>query len=207
MKVLLVNGSPRAAGCTDYALREAERTLRAEGLDTGYFHIGTKPLRGCAACGQCRKGGGCVFGDDAVKPLQDMAAGSDAFIFGSPVYYASANGALIALMDRAFYSGSRHFAYKPAASLVSARRAGTTSAIDQINKYFSISNMPIVSSQYWPMVHGATPEDVARDEEGLQTVRLLARNMAWLLKCLEAGRKAGIGAPEPEKRLWTNFIR
>lgn len=207
MKVLLVNGSPHHNGCTYTALCEVEKTLREEGLETGIVHIGTNPIRGCTACGHCRnEPGRCVFDDDIVNRVMEKAEKADAYVFGSPVYYASCNGAMIALMDRMFYAGNC-FAHKPGACVVSARRAGTTAALDQMLKYLTICHMMVVGSQYWPMVHGNNPEEVLQDQEGLQTMRALGRNMAWLLKCIEAGRQAGVPLPEQEKRLRTNFVR
>jgi len=207
MKVLLINGSPHPNGCTYTALREAAGALESEGIETEIFRIGNKPIRGCIACGGCGSTGVCVFNDEAVEAAEKIAA-ADGLIVGSPVYYAGANGSLLALLDRVFYFAGSRFAGKPAAAVVSARRAGTTSALDQINKYFGISRMPVVSSQYWNMVHGSTPDEVRRDAEGLQIMRTLGRNMAWLIKSIEAGKKAGILPPEPEPRHeWTNFIR
>jgi multimeric flavodoxin WrbA len=207
MKVLLINGSPHARGCTYTALAEAEKALKEEGIETEIVSIGTAPIRGCIACGKCRQlENRCVFDDDIVNRIIKKAEDADGFIFGSPVYYASANGAMTALMDRLFYAG-KVFAHKPGACVVSARRAGTTAALDQLNKYLMISGMPVVSSQYWNMVHGNTPEEVAQDLEGLQIMRTLGRNMAWLLKSIEAGRQAGIEPPVPEAFERTNFIR
>lgn len=208
MKVLLINGSPNENGCTYTALSEAAGALEQEGIETEIFQMGKQPVRGCIGCGGCaRKGEGrCVFDDDAVNRALEKAETADGYIIGSPVYFASANGSLIALLDRMFYAG-KCFAYKPAAAVVSARRAGTTASIDEINKYFSIRNMPVVSSKYWTMVHGNTPEEVRQDLEGMQNMRVLGRNMAWLLKCLEAGKQAGIAIPEAEAPVKTNFIR
>jgi multimeric flavodoxin WrbA len=208
MKVLLINGSPREKGCTFTALSEVEKVLNEEGIETETLHIGKKPVQGCTACGKCSAASGkCVF-DDIVNVISEKAKNTDAFIFGSPVYYASANGSLTALMDRLFFSGGKNFYLKPAAAVVSARRAGTTAALDQLNKYFAINGMPQIPSQYWNMVHGANPEDVAKDLEGLQTMRSLARNAAWLLKSIEAGKKYGVPLPKPEEiRHRTNFIR
>ena len=207
MKVMLVNGSPHKNGCTYTALCEVEKTLKEEGIDTEIFWVGAKPIGGCMGCGSCGKLGKCVF-DDVVNEFVEKAKEADGFIFGSPVHYAAASGALTSFMDRAFYSGKRAFAHKPAAAVVSARRGGNTATYDQINKYFGISEMPIVSSKYWNMVHGNTPEQVMQDEEGLQTMRVLGRNMAYLLKCLECGRKNGIELPKQEaERKVTNFIR
>lgn len=207
MKVLLINGSPNEAGCTYTALSEVAGALEKEGIETEIFQLGKQPIRGCTACGGCtRNHNKCVFDDDKVNLALECAETADAFVVGSPVYFASANGGLISLLDRMFYAG-KCFAYKPAAAVVSARRAGTTASIDEINKYFSIRNMPIVSSKYWTMVHGNSPEEVRQDLEGLQNMRILGKNMAWLLKCLEAGQKAGISIPEAETPMKTNFIR
>ncbi len=206
MKVILVNGSPRGNGCTYTALAEAARTLNENGIDTEIFNVGAKPIIGCTGCGACAGKGKCAFGG-TVNDFIEKAADADGFIFGSPVHYAAASGALTSFLDRAFYAGGNVLRGKPAASVVSCRRGGASAAFDQINKYMTISSMPIVSSQYWNQVHGNTPEEVMKDEEGMQTVRTLARNMAWLLKCIDAGKKAGIERPEPEKPLKTNFIR
>ena len=210
MKVLLVNGSPHPHGCTYTALQEVEGALNAEGIETEIFHIGAKPLSGCTACGECAKLGRCVF-DDRVNEFAAIAKEADGFVFGSPVHYASAGGAMTSFMDRLFYSDlcsrSRTFHLKPAAAVVSARRAGTTATLDQLNKYFMISEMPVISSRYWNMVHGSTPEQVREDLEGLQIMRVLGRNMAWHLKCKEAGMKAGVPLPENENRIFTNFVR
>lgn len=208
MKVLLINGSPNENGCTYTALCEAAGALEQEGMETEIFQMGRQPVRGCIGCGGCaRKGDGrCVFGDDAVNRALEKAETADGYIIGSPVYFASANGSLIAMLDRMFYAG-KCFSYKPAAAVVSARRAGTTASLDEISKYFSIRNMPVVSSKYWTMVHGNTPEEVRQDLEGMQNMRVLGRNMAWLLKCLEAGKQAGISVPEQETPVKTNFIR
>jgi multimeric flavodoxin WrbA len=210
MKVLLVNGSPHKKGCTFTALTEVAKTLKNELIDTEIFWVGTKPLVGCTACMKCAGIGKCAF-DDKVNEFLDIAPDADGFIFGSPVHYAAASGAITSFMDRVFYSdmmgGKQSFYLKPAAAVLSARRAGTTAAFDQLNKYFTISQMPIISSRYWNMVHGAQPEDVKKDLEGLQTMRMLARNMVWFLMCKEAGAKAGISLPEKEEPIFTNFIR
>ncbi|WP_036876298.1 flavodoxin family protein [Xylanibacter oryzae] len=210
MKVLLVNGSPRKNGCTYTALSEVANTLNEEGIDTEIFYIGTKPIAGCLGCGKCGELKKCIL-DDKVNECLDKLASADGFIFGSPVYYASANGSLISLMDRLFTAGLRRgkesFYLKPAAAVTSARRAGTTSTIDEINKYFSLAQMPIVSSQYWNMVHGNTPEEVKQDIEGMQIMRTLGRNMAFMLKCKDVAIKAGIEMPKTEEPLKTNFIR
>ncbi len=211
MKVILVNGGPHKEGCTYTALSEVAKTLNEEGIETEIFWVGNKPIAGCIACKSCAQNGKCVF-DDVVNEFVEKAKDVDGFIFGSPVHYAGATGAITSFMDRVFYSASQagkadRFLFKPAATVISARRAGTTATYDQLNKYFTISQMPIVSSNYWNQVHGNTPEEVMQDEEGLQTMRTLAENMAWLIKCIEAGRRAGIELPEYEKRIGTNFIR
>ena len=208
MKVLLINGSPRGEGCTYPALQEAACTLEECGIETEIVSVGNKPVRGCIGCGTCsRKGNGrCVFNDDAVNEILAKAEEADGYIFGSPVHFASASGAITSLMDRMFYAG-KCFAHKPAAAIVSCRRGGATASFDQLNKYFTIRNMPVVSSNYWNMVHGNTPDEVRQDEEGMQTVRILARNMAWLLKCIEAGKAAGIEVPAIEPKISTNYIR
>ena len=210
MKVLLVNGSPHEKGCTYIALTEVAKTLNDESIGTEIFWIGIKPLAGCIACMKCRETGRCAFNDN-VNDFLDIAKDADGFIFGSPVHYAAASGAITSFMDCVFYAdllgGKQSFYLKPTAAVVSARRAGTTAALDQLNKYFSISEMPIISSRYWNMVHGAKPEDVRKDLEGLQIMRILARNMAWFLKCKEAGTKAGIKPPVREENIYTNFIR
>ncbi len=210
MKVLLVNGSPHAKGCTYTALEEVSKTLNADGIETEMFQIGTKPLSGCTACGSCRETGRCKI-PDRVNEFLDIAANADGFVFGSPVHFAAAGGAITSFMNRAFFAGMRSsgriFRLKPAAAVVSARRAGTTAAFDQLNKYFTISEMPVMSSKYWNNVHGFTPEDVKKDLEGLQVMRVLGRNMAWFLKCKKAGIKAGVPLPEREEPIATNFIR
>lgn len=207
MKVLLVNGSPHQEGCTYTALTIIEKELQAAGIETEIYWVGAKPISGCLGCGACvRNGGTCVI-DDSVNPFLENARTADGFIFGSPVHYAAASGALTSFMDRAFYGKTGIFQFKPAAAIVSCRRGGATAAFDQLNKYFTISSMPVVSSKYWNGVHGTCPEEVFQDAEGLQVMRELGRNMAWLLKCIEAGRAAGIEAPEKETPVKTNFIR
>lgn len=211
MKVLLINGSPHREGCTYTALGEATKTLREEGIETEILWIGNKPIGGCIACKSCVKTGQCVF-DDIVNEVRKKAYEADGFLFGTPVHYAAASGNMTAFMDRLFYSefcgnANKAFYMKPAACVLSARRAGTTAAFDQMNKYFTIQEMPIVSSRYWNMVHGAGPGEVLEDAEGLYTMRVLAKNMAYMLKCLEAGKKAGVQPPEKETPIFTNFIR
>ncbi len=207
MKVLLINGSPKADGCTYTALSEVARELEKQGIETEIFHIGNQPIRGCAACGSCSgaNAGRCTF-PDTVNTALEKAQEADGFVFGSPVHYASASGMITSFLDRFFYAGSC-FRNKPGAAVVSCRRGGATAALDQLNKYFTISCMPIVASQYWNMVHGNTPEEVKQDLEGMHTMRTLGRNMAWLLKCIEAGKSAGVSLPEEEPKLRTNFIR
>lgn len=207
MKVLLINGSPKSKGCTYTALAEIAKELEKENIETEIFHIGKEPIRGCIACNGCSKTDGkCVFNDDTVNLALEKAKEADGFIFGSPVHYASASGAITSFLDRFFYAGNS-FQYKPGAAIVSCRRGGATAAFEQLNKYFTISNMPIVSSQYWNMVHGNTPEEVKQDLEGMQTMRTLGKNMAWLLKSIQAGIGAGVKLPEKEPRIATNFIR
>lgn len=205
MKVLLVNGSSRNNGCTNAALTEVARALKEEGIETEMFFIGNEGLPDCIACGKCRETGHCVF-DDAVNEFVEKAKDADGFVFGSPVYYAHPSGRLLSFMDRAFYSGGRYFSFKPAAAVLSARRAGTTASFDVINKYFTICAMPIVSSTYWNHVYGGQPEDVAKDKEGLMTMYNIGKNMAWMLKCIELARETGLPHPE-NKKVLTNFIR
>ena len=205
MKVLLVNGSPNKKGCTNRALEEVAKTLEENGVEAEIFHIGNKSFGGCIACNHCKTNGECYM-NDIVNEFAKKAKEADGFIFGSPVYYASASGALTSFLDRLFYSSARYLQYKPGAVVCSARRAGTTATFDQLNKYFTINNMPVVSSQYWNMVHGHTQEEVEKDLEGLQTMRVLGRNMAWILKCIEIGKENNILRPEPEARIATNFI-
>ncbi len=213
MKVLMLNGSPHQAGCTNRALEEVAKTLAESGVESEVFWVGARPVGGCTACHACDKLGRCAFGEkDGVNEFLAKAADADGFVFGAPVHYGRAGASLLGFMDRVFYANGRAgqpdvFAYKPAAAVTSARRAGTTSALADIEKYFTISQMPIVSSRYWNMVHGQSAEQVERDEEGLWTMRQLGRNMAWLLRCVEAGRTAGVGLPEAEPGVWTNFVR
>ena len=207
MKVLLINGSPHARGCTYTALSEVASELINQGISTQIFHIGTDPIADCIACGACRKKGGRCFRNDVVNEVMSLAAQSDGIVLGSPVYYASISGQLSSFLDRLFFAGSALMANKPGAAVVSCRRGGASAAFDALNKYFTINNMPVVSSNYWNQVHGSNPAEVKQDEEGMQTMRQLGRNMAWLLKCIEAGKKAEVPMPETEERIWTNFIR
>lgn len=210
MKVILVNGSPHTEGCTQTALITVAEALQENGVETEIFQVGTKPLSGCIDCRKCMDLGKCVF-NDRVNEFLEIATTGDGFVFGSPVHYGASSGAMTSFMDRVFFSsfcsGNHWFRLKPGAIVVSARRAGTTAALDQLNKYLSWAQMPVVSSRYWNMVHGNTPEEVQQDREGIQIMRVLGRNMAWLLKNLEAGRQAGIELPEQEPRISTNFIR
>lgn len=207
MKVLLLNGSPHEKGCTFTALKEVAGELEKAGVETEIMHVGGGDVRGCMGCGGCGGLGRCVFDDKVNEAVEKMKI-CDGLVVGSPVHYASASGAITSFLDRFFYSGGQYAACKPGAAIVSARRAGTTASLDQLNKYFMISQMPVVSSQYWNMVHGSCPEDVYKDEEGMQIMRVLGRNMAWLLKSIEAGKSAGITYPEAEaEKKRTNFIR
>ncbi|MDR0993951.1 MAG: flavodoxin family protein [Verrucomicrobiota bacterium] len=206
MNVLLINGSPHPRGCTFTALSEIARTLTAEGVESEIFHIGNRPIRGCMACGKCKDTGLCVFTEDSVNEGIARFNAADGVVVGSPVYYAAPNGAVCAFLDRVFFLKAHPYALKPAASIVSCRRGGASAAFDRLNKYFTISQMPIVSSQYWNAVHGNTPEEVQKDLEGLQIMRTLARNMAWMLKCIEQA-KGHVPLPEREASIATNFIR
>lgn len=202
MRVLLVNGSPHAKGCVYTALMEIARTLETEGVEWELFHIGDGPVRGCTACGGCGKTGRCVFDDDPCNALIERMVAADGVIIGSPVYYSGPNGALCALLDRVFYAAQPELEYKPAAAIVSCRRGGASASFDRLNKYFTINKMPVVASQYWNSVHGRKPEDVLKDLEGLQTMRTLARSMAWALRGVQDRPR-----PEEEPRQVTNFIR
>lgn len=208
MKVLLINGSANVRGCTYTALNEIEKILNKEGIDTEIISLGNKPIRDCMGCKTCRNNGGkCIFEDDIINSIVEKAKKANGFIFGSPVYYAHPSGRLLSAMDRMFYSCSSAFKHKPAAAIVSARRAGTTASLDAITKHFTINCMPVVSSNYWNMVHGNTPDEVIEDKEGLQIMRTLGQNMAWLIKCIECGKQSGINLPEIEDKIHTNFIR
>lgn len=207
MKVLLINGSPHEKGCTYTALSEVANELAKKGVDSEIFWLGTEPMRSCVGCGGCRSGKGCVFSlktPDNVSECREKLAGIDGIIVGSPVHYAGASGQITSFLGRLFYSSSALLQGKPASAVVSCRRGGASSAYEQLCKYFQMSNMPVVTSQYWNQVHGNTPEEVLRDEEGLQTMRTLADNMAWLLGSIKS---ADIPLPEREPRLRTNFIR
>lgn len=206
MKVLLINGSPNQKGCTNRALEEVTSTLNKEGVETELVWIGKQPIAGCIACRTCKKTNRCVFNNDLVNKLIERLDEFDGIIVGSPVYYSGPSGQICAFLDRLFFAGG-DFSGKVGAAVVSCRRGGATAAFDRLNKYFTISNMVQVSSQYWNMVHGNTPEEVEQDLEGLQTMRTLGQNVAWLLKCIEAGKEKGIEKPKYETFSKTNFIR
>lgn len=210
IKVLLVNGSPHQTGCTYTALCQVGDTLNLEGIGTDVIWIGNKPLSGCIACHKCAQLNRCVF-QDSVNEFLDIAGDYDGFVFGSPVHWGAATGAITSFLDRAFYAdlngGGKRFYLKPAAAVISARRAGTTSTWDQLNKYFGLMQMPIITSSYWNMVHGTTPSEVWEDLEGIQTMRILARNMAYFLKCQWLAKEHGLEKPHQEIAVHTNFIR
>ncbi|GFH62559.1 MAG: NADPH-dependent FMN reductase [Candidatus Desulfovibrio kirbyi] len=207
MSVLLVNGSPHPTGCTFTALSAVASQLEKNDLQTQLFQLGTQSIRGCIACNKCAKTGYCIFNDDPVNELVGTLSRAEALVVGSPVYYAGPNASLCALLDRVFYRKSAGYAFKPAAAVVSCRRGGSSASFDRLNKYFTIARMPVVASQYWNSVHGNTADEVRQDKEGLQTMRALGDNMAWLVKCIAAGKAAGIDAPVPETWEPTNFIR
>ena len=206
MKVILVNGSSHEKGCTYTALKEVEKSLNQNDIETEIFWLGVKPIAGCIGCGSCIKNGKC-FIEDKVNEFLSKVPETDGFVFGSPVHFAATSGALSSFMDRIFYGRRKMFSNKLGAAVVSCRRGGAIAALDEINKYFGINNMPIVSSQYWNMVHGSKTEEVLKDEEGMQTMGTLGNNMAWLLKCVEAGKNNGIQTPVNEDVILTNFIR
>jgi multimeric flavodoxin WrbA len=207
MKVLLVNGSPNEKGCTYTALCEVAGTLSQAGIETELFWLGDSGIAGCTACGTCKSTGKCILGGK-VNEFIAKAPQVDGFVFGSPVHFASASGNITSFLDRAFYATPREYLrLKPAACVVSARRAGTTAALDQLNKYPLIAEMPLVASCYWNMVHGKAPEEAKQDLEGMMVMRTLGRNLAWLLQCKEAAKAAGIAEPQKEAAVMTNFIR
>ena len=205
-KVLLINGSPHTNGCTFTALHEVQTALAAEGVESEILSLGTRPVAGCIACGKCARAGKCVF-DDEVNAVLAKLDSYGAIVVGSPVYYAGPSGQVCAFLDRLFYSSGGRMAGKLAAAVVSCRRGGASAAFDRLNKYFTISNMMVVGSQYWNQVHGNTPDEVRQDLEGLQTMRTLGKNLAWLLKSVEAGQAQGVALPEYEAPARTNFIR
>ena len=205
MKVLLINGSPRGEGNTYIALSEVAKALQANGIETEIISIGAKAVQGCIACGRCKELGRCVFNDELYDDIvREKLETADGIVIGSPVYYAGPNGSLCALLDRLFYSASSLLQYKPAASVAVCRRGGASATFDRLNKYFTISNMPVVSSQYWNSVHGRLPGEASQDAEGLQTMRTLGNNMAWVLKSL---KNAGQPMPKKEQGIVTSFIR
>lgn len=208
MKVLLLNGSPHEKGSTFTGLSEVATALNTHGIETEIFWLGAKAIKGCIGCGYCKKGSEhCVFGDDVVNEVIDKLEDFDGYIAGSPVHYAAASGTITSFMDRLFYAAGSKMAYKPGACVVSCRRGGASAAFDQLNKYFTINNMLVVGSSYWNQIHGTNGEEVLQDLEGMQTMRNLGNHMAWILKCIDNGRAAGIPAPERETQYRTNFIR
>lgn len=206
MKVIMINGSPHEKGCVNVALQEIAAELNRQGVDSEIIHIGREMICGCTACGYCRKTGRCVH-DDLLNDVAGKLIVADGLIFGTPVYYAGISGQLKSFMDRLFYAYGRRLANKPAAAVVNSRRSGCVTAFHDVNNFFTMSNMLVVTSQYWNQVHGAHAEDVHSDEEGLQTMRTLAKNMSWIMKCIEAGKQAGIPMPVQEPVTHTNFIR
>lgn len=207
MKVLMINGSPHEHGCTDAALKIIAGELSSQGVDSTIFWIGNGAVHSCMGCLSCRKTGKCVFDDDVVNKLGEMVKEYDGYVFGSPVHYASPAGAIVSVLDRLFYSYGSYMKYKPAASVVSARRAGTTAAYDVLNKYIGISSMIQVPATYWNMVHGSKAEDVLKDEEGVSVMRAIGSNMAWLLKLLQNAKGTELEKPVIIKKVMTNFIR
>ena len=206
MKVLLINGSPNEHGCTFTALSEVASTLTKNGIDSEIYHIGKKSIQGCISCFKCFESGRCVF-NDSVNEIASRLDEFSGIIVGSPVYFAGPAGSLCAFLDRLFFSGGEKLEGKPAACVVSCRRGGASAAFDRLNKYFTIKSMIVVGSQYWNQVHGNTPDEVRQDSEGLQTMRTLGENFAWILKCIEAGKNIGINYPVHEEIQYTNFIR
>lgn len=206
MKVLMLNGSSNQRGCTYTALTEVGKVLETEGIEYEIFQIGAGPIRDCIGCKQCTVDG-CMFTDDGVNEFIKKAKEADGFVFGTPVYYAHPSGRILSFLDRVFYSSGAAFRFKPAAVVASARRAGTTASLDVLQKYLGISQMPTVGSTYWNMVHGNKAEDVLKDEEGIQTMHNIGYNLAWMLKCFEAGKNCGIELPKSQKKVATNFIR
>ena len=206
MNVLMINGSPKPNGNTAIALREMEHIFVQEGIQVETVHVGNRDIRGCIGCNKCMEAGKCVF-DDLVNETAPKFEACDGLVVGTPVYYASANATLVAFLTRLFYSTHFDKTMKVGAAVVAARRGGLSATFDELNKYFTISSMPVVSSQYWNAVHGNTPDEVKQDLEGMQIMRTLARNMVWMLRCIEAGKASGVEYPEREKRVNTNFIR
>ena len=207
MKVLMLNGSPRQFGCTYTALQAVADALRSEDIVTEIIWAGDKPVQDCIRCNACIKLGKCIYDDDIVNELIEKSKLADGFVFGAPVFYAHPGGRILSVLDRVFCAGSKHLNYKPGAAIVSARRAGTTAALDVLNKYFTMNKMPIVSSHYWNVIHGRTPEESRKDAEGVQTLKILGKNMAWLMKSMALARQNGIAEPKEVARQNTNFIR
>lgn len=206
MKVLLLNGSPKASGCTNRALEEVACALNAQGVETEIIHVGGKSFGGCISCGSCKKTGKCIF-DDSVNVVSGKLDSADGVVFGAPIHYAAPAANMVSFMHRLAISAGQKLLYKPAATIVSARRGGTTSGLEVLNKVPQYFRMPLISGQYWPMVHGSNPEQVEEDAEGLQIMRSVGANMAWILRCVEAGRAAGINPPEPEAPIRTDFYK
>lgn len=206
MKVLMVNGSAHQKGNTYRSLLEIGNQLEQEGIEFEIFQLGSTAIRDCIGCGKCSEKG-CIFDDDKVNEFIALAKEADGFVFGTPVYYAHPSGRILSFLDRVFYSGGSAFAFKPGAAVAVARRGGTSASFDVLNKYFGISQMPVAGSTYWNLMHGRTPGEAEMDAEGLQTMRNLARNMAWMLKCFEAGKEKGVALPQTERGQRTNFIR
>lgn len=206
MQVLMINGSPHEKGCTYTALAEVAGELEKQGIGTEIMHVGNKAIQPCIACFKCFETGYCIYKTDRVNECVDKLVAADGFIAGTPVYYAGPNGALTSFLDRMFFGKSAKYALKPAAAVVSCRRGGASASFDRINKYFTIASMPVVSSTYWNSVHGMTPDEVRQDLEGMQVMRMLGRNMAWLLKSIDAGKET-VPRPESEPKAMTNFIR
>lgn len=206
MKVLLVNGSPNKDGCTFTALCEVASALKTEGVDVEFLQLGADAINDCMACGFCSENDCCAI-DDVVNEVASKLDQYDGFVFGSPVYYAAPASRLTAFLDRLFFSAGAKMQSKPGAAIVSCRRGGSSAALDRLNKYFTINNMPLVSSSYWNMVHGSEASEVLQDAEGMHTMYTLGQNMAWLIKCINAGKQAGIDKPEYKEKAWTNFIR
>lgn len=206
MKVMLLNGSPRGEKCTYTALTIIAERLNSAGIETEIFNVGARAIAGCIGCGSCKTKGSC-FVDDGVNDFVKKMVSADGLIVGSPVHYAAASGHVTSFLDRAFCQAGAKMAGKPGAAVVSCRRGGASAAFDQLNKYFTISNMPIVPSNYWNQIHGNTPDEIMQDLEGIQTLNTLADNMSWLLKCIKAGKEQGINLPEYEPKIRTNFVR
>ena len=207
MKVLLFNGSPRKNGCTYLSLQEAAKAMESQGLETEILQLGGGPVWDCAACGGCAGKGRCIWEDDPANQWIEKARQADGFVFGAPVYFGHPAGGFLALLDRMFYAGADAFVHKPAAAVVSARRAGTVASLDVLYKYFGVCQMPVVSSTYWNMVFGPAPRQISQDQEGLQTMANLGRNMAWLLQCIQAGKSLGLTPPQAETACRTDFNR